>query len=1424
MTGFIQNAGHVYKLGIDLGSTTAKVVLLDSRDTLLFSDYRRHNTKIYDTLNDLIVEIRQQFGNFDTTVCITGSAGMGVSEASGFTFVQEIIAQTEVVKRKYPQVRTLVDIGGEDSKMIFFKEGRIPDIRMNGSCAGGTGAFIDQTATLLNMSLEEFNAAAKHYTKIYPVASRCGVFAKTDIQNLLSRKVSTEDIAASVFHAVAVQTINTLARGYAIEPKIMLTGGPFSFLPELTNTFIRDLKIAEHEVIVPDNPALMPAIGAALSSSAERFSIDTISEKLKASSQSRSDIETRLNPLFASQTEFDAWNKERMNHTVPRKRLSDYDGVQCFLGIDSGSTTTKISLISKDNELLFNFYQHNFGLPLETLKKGLIEMQEQIQGCGQHLEIARSAVTGYGEDLIKAAFAIDTGIVETIAHYEAAKFFNKNVSFIMDIGGQDMKAVFIENGVVSRIELNEACSAGCGSFIENFSNALGHKVSDFADMACNATNACDLGTRCTVFMNSKVKQALRENASTGEIAAGLSVSVIKNALYKVLKIKNIAVLGDNIVVQGGAFRNPSVHKALEDHIGKRVICTNIPEQMGAFGAACVARNEYFIQHKTLTGFSLQYAIEYGTKLSSKQVVCRACDNLCSVSVFKFSGTVNYYSGNKCEKVFSNKGTKNERGVNLFEEKYNAVFAQNDKTKHTSKLKIGIPRALNQFENFPFWYKLLASAGIEVVLSSGSTVDISEKGKGTIMSDSICFPAKLVHGHIFDLIEKQADRILYPTVMFEENKFENADNSYNCPIVSSYAEVISSAINPERTYKIPVDSPVINFNNKKLAQKVCVNYLNSLGISTARAEKSYAEAVEYSRILKEKLRERGQKVIDNALKTDRTLVVLAGRPYHIDPLLHQKTPDILADFGVDVIPEDLVPAPKSQGITDLHIISQWSYPNRIYSAAQWVAEQPENVQFVQLNSFGCGPDSIVIDECVEILKAAGKTHTLIKVDEISSTGSVRLRLRSMLESLKLRENTFTQNMQKRTNTAVFEKKDKAQRTILMPFFAEAYSDLLPTLFEIAGYKAVNLPKPTKQSVEYGLKYSNNEICYPCTLVVGDVLKYLTETGQNHNEIAVGITQTGGQCRASTYLSLIKKAMISAGYEHIPVISVGTAGKTINPQPGFEINWKKLLPVTFTLILFADSIAKLYYATVPREKVKGSAKQLMTDYIENVKPLALKNSTKEIYELLKRAVADFNNIEIRTADVPKIGLVGEIYIKYNSFGQSHVVDWLINQGVEVIVPPILDFFTQEFVNISVNRKNNLVKAELSELYFYYMEFLANRQINKVNKILSAFKLHRPFHNIRQTAKKAEDILNLVNQFGEGWLIPAEISKFSETGVHNVISVQPFGCIANQIVSKGIEKRLKEKYPNLNLLFLDFDSGVSEVNILNRLHFLVSNMQTL
>ena len=1415
-------SSNFYRAGIDIGSTTIKIVIADENGKCLFSGYERHHADIPRALKSMLNAAILKLGDIIIQPAVTGSAGMGISEKYGITFIQEVIASANLIGKVYPDIKTLIDIGGEDTKMVFFKKGSVPDIRMNGSCAGGTGAFIDQMATLLAIEVSQMSVLAEKSTNIYPIASRCGVFSKTDIQNLIARNVSIHDIAASVFHAVAMQTITTLARGNDPTPMIFFCGGPLAFIPALRTAFIKALNLKEEDYILPENAALIPAIGCTISDGMklENTSISDLLKKLDATPKKANNMRHRLKPLFKDEAEIENWISHKQQHFIDSIDIKKYDGNTCFIGIDSGSTTTKIVAIDPLERVIFRFYSRNKGNPLKTVALGLSEFLDLAREAGKSIIVTGSSVTGYGEDLIKAAFNLNYGLVETIAHYSAAHKFNPAVSFILDIGGQDMKAIFVENGAINRLEINEACSSGCGSFIEGFASSLTYTAANFAALACKAQNPCDLGTRCTVFMNSKVKQFLREGATIGDISAGLAYSVVKNCLYKVLKLKDSSELGDNIVVQGGTMRNHAVVRALELLTGKNVMFTDMPELMGAYGAAlyaCRLQNsgEHNYAPVTLDKLSdlQQHKIE--------QTYCEGCENNCIVNKFSFENDNTYFSGNKCEKIYTNKGEDFLKGKNHYQYKYSQLLLKSKTVQKENLPVIGIPRVLNMFENLPFWNTFFGECGFKVELSARSTFKIYERGLNSVMSDNICFPAKLVHGHILDLVNRKVDRIFMPYVIFEVKEDKNVSNSYNCPIVSGYSDVIKSAIQPFEKYNIPVDAPSIAFNDKKLLLNSCTEYLAQFGIK----KKTVIAALEKAQIAQDQyfanIAENSQKIFDLAFNQNKMIIMLVGRPYHTDPLIQHKISEMIAAFGIDVISEDLVRPMGNQTFDKVNAVMQWAYTNRIIKAANWVAESKANVHFVQMTSFGCGPDAFIIDEINDILKHAGKNLSLLKIDDVNNIGSLRLRIRSLIESLKFSQAKKELKVVERKQTPPFLKEDK-NRTILAPFFSEYYSPFVPVLFGLAGYKFETLPPPDEASSDFGLKFSNNEVCFPATLIIGDVIKALNSGKYKSSEVAVAISQTGGQCRATNYLSLIKKAMISAGYDDVPVISLASGDSIMNPQPGFEIKWRKAMFIAAMSMLYADCIAKMYYSSVVREKSKGAAAILRDKFISEALPLAANKDTKGMLKLLEKAVNEFNEICLDKQNIARIGIVGEIYVKYNAFGNKNVVKWLVSQGVEVVVPSLTNFFLQYFANYKINIKQHIEQPATSKWLVDLVFLLVNNYVKKIEKVASKYNYYRPFSNIYTDAEKASKVVNLAAQFGEGWLIPAEIANFAEEGIDNAISLQPFGCIANHVVSKGVEKRLKTLFPKMNMLFLDFDSGTSDVNILNRLHFMIKSSQ--
>jgi predicted CoA-substrate-specific enzyme activase len=1391
------------------------MVLLDAAGTVVHEAYERHHAQVLNCLQRFLNTLEERLGDAPLSVCMTGSVGLGVAERLDLAFVQEVVAAAQYMKVHHPEVVTMIDIGGEDAKIVFFSN-QTPDLRMNGNCAGGTGAFIDQMAILIGVTPDELGQLAEEATQVYTIASRCGVFCKTDVQNLVARGVSRADIAASIFHAVAVQTVTTLAHGHDITGPILLCGGPLTFIPALRKAFADYLQLSTDQFLLPERAHLIPAWGAALAPTRTELTLSDfrarLADKPKASLAATGE---RPEPIFTSEAEYAAWQQEMSRHAIDRAPWPKAGStLSVYLGVDSGSTTTKIIVLDPEGRLLYSYYHNNDGNPVAAVERGLQALADQCREHGVRLQVAGSCSTGYGEDLIQTAFHMDGGVVETMAHYRAARQIASDVSFILDIGGQDMKAMFIEHGAINRIEVNEACSSGCGSFISTFATSMNCSVADFARAACLAPHPCDLGTRCTVFMNSKVKQVLREGVSTADIAAGLSYSVIKNCLYKVLRLKDTSTLGDRIVVQGGTMRNDSVVRALEKLTGRRVFRSDCPELMGAYGCALSA-----MQLTETHPISLDEMLSQ-TAYTTSTVHCHGCENQCVVTRYKFSEGRLFFSGNRCEKIFNNQGGHVTPGRNAYEEKRRLLF---DRTATPDRplLTIGIPRCLNMYEEYPFWHTLLTECNIAVRLSEVSNVQHYEQCAGKVMSDNICFPAKLAHSHIDNLVRQGVDRILMPFVVYEKGN-KQTQNSYNCPVVTGYSQVVKSV----QTGDIPIDTPTFSFKEDHALFHQCVEYLRPLGVSTgtvrAAVKKARAAQADYECAIAAY----NEQLLAEARQEGRLIILLAGRPYHADALIQHKVSEMVAAQGACVLTDDLMRG-RDVDLTHINYLSQWAFPNRIVQAALWVAGEDDRVQFMQLTSFGCGPDAFLTDEVQARLHARGKNLTLLKIDDVNNIGSLKLRVRSLIESLKAQGKTASASANApgarstmAPTTPPFTKAD-VHRKIIVPFFTPYISPLIPSVLRLAGYDVETLPMSDAASCDWGLKFSNNEVCYPATLIVGDVVKSFKSGLYDPDQTCVAMTQTGGQCRASNYLALIRKALIENGYRHTPVISVTFGDDLDNNQPGFKVHWIKLLPILLAAVLYGDCIAKFFHAAVVRETTPGAAARLRDDYMTRACAAIERNCPDELYAALEQAAADFDAI-CRTEAHPKVGIVGEIFLKFNPFAQKHVTDWLVAQGIEVVYPSLLDFFLQAFVNAKDIKKTHLGHKFLPNFIIDALHRKTLTQLRRVNRIGSHFRYFIPFDDIFEKAEQASSVISLSAQFGEGWLIAGEVATLARQGVTHVVSLQPFGCIANHIVGKGIENRLKRLYPQLNLLSLDFDSSVSEVNITNRLLLFINTLK--
>lgn len=1408
-----------FRLGIDLGSTSVKVALVDADGKLVFSHYQLHQTQVKEVLLQCLNKAEAQLGDVRIIPCFTGSASMEVSEKYKVPFMQEVLALHEAVKNISSEIHTIIDIGGEDSKIIFLQPNAVPDVRMNGNCAGGTGAFIEQMAYLLNVSLPQFDNLASEANQIFLIASRCGVFAKTDVQNLLAQNTALENVAASVYNALCIQVLGTLLRGTPAKKKVLFSGGPLFYLPELGRMLTQHLNFKKDDVILPEHATLQAAIGAALSIKNKNGPV-TLSGFMAQFSEEKNVVQEKLfaKPLFESIEEQAAWENRKNQVVVPFVNLENLSDKKCFLGIDSGSTTTKIVITDEADNIAFSYYAPNRGNPFQAVKDGLQQLYDEVWKKKISIYIAKTAVTGYGEALIKTAFNIDEGIVETTAHHRAARKLNSKVSFILDIGGQDMKAIFIDKEQISKIEINEACSSGCGTFIETFAHSLGYNLTEFSELACKSKNPYNLGSRCTVFMNSRVKQCLKEGVPVEDIAAGLAGSVVKNCFSKVLKITDTSIVGDQLVLQGGAFKNKALVKSLEQHLNTEVIKSPIAELMGAYGCALIAREKFFSEMQQPSTFIGLDKIASCKITSVENYRCKGCTNYCNITKTKFSNGKPFFYGNNCINMKGDE-EKQTKFLNYFKYKEKLLFDYKNKTKHNIRGIVGIPRILNFYENYPFWIALFDSLNYKVILSSPTTGKHLEQCKTTLMSDNICLPAKIAHSHIEELIRQKPDFIFFPIVRYEEKENEDTVNSYNCPIVTGYPDVVRAAINPEH-YGVKMESPVITFSTKRQLIRSCAQFFKHLNIPDNEFLTAFIKALNHYKQVKNALLQYNSHIIEIAEANEEPLIVIGARPYHTDDFINQQIPDIIQGLGAHVVSADAISVGKSY---PMQVLSQWEYSNRLYAAATYMSDL-KNAAFVQLNSFGCGPDAVVTDEVKRIVEQSGKRYALIRIDEISGTTSVRLRLRALIETQKAHPAPLQVAPSK--HNALFQAKDR-KKTIIAPNISPFYSLFIENLFGPMGYNFEVLPLANQQSVETGLKYCNNDICYPAIICIGDIIKALQSGRYDLENIVVAISETGGQCRASNYVSLLKKAMLQAGYENIPVVSVSVNPSALNEQPGFKKKLTQMLFLAIDGLLFTDTLMKLYYAAATRERNSGDAEKILNQYLQLAKQYSGNFKIKNLFPLLEQAVEEFNRIPEReiTQSPIKIGIVGEIFLKYNPFANHFICDWLIKRGFELHVPSLNTFFLENLHDIHYNNQHHIeYSSTLKRQLIKWMDKWIGRKLKKANAILKMYKHPLPaMTNIHQLAAHAEPVLSLANQSGEGWLLPGEIAMMASEGINHIICLQPFGCIANHVVAKGVANRIKELYPNINLLFLDVDSGSTEVNFRNRLELFVQAIDT-
>ncbi len=1394
-----------FRAGIDIGSTTVKLVLLDEADNIKYGEYRRHMARTQETLCELLRDARRQVGPCRLSIKITGSGSINLGKALEIEFVQEVVAVANALRRVAPKTDVAIELGGEDAKIIYFDGGL--EERMNGVCAGGTGAFIDQMAALLQTDAAGLNREAATYRHIYPIAARCGVFAKTDIQPLINEGATRADLSASIFQAVVNQTISGLACGKPIRGHVAFLGGPLHFLPELKRAFVRTLGLTPETTVDPENSHLFAAMGAALDHGSEQ-ELDRLIERLEEGVQIRFEM-PRLPALFESELDYNRFCCRHAKAIVPKERLQDYRG-DCYLGIDAGSTTTKMALIGERGELLYSFYDNNHGNPIETAQRALSELQTRLPASAR---IVRSCSTGYGEALLKTAFSLDEGEVETIAHCTAAKFFEPLVDCVLDIGGQDMKCIRLKDGAVDSIMLNEACSSGCGSFIENFANSLGYTAEAFAHEALRAERPVDLGTRCTVFMNSNVKQAQKEGATVSDISAGLAYSVIKNALYKVIKLSSAKELGEHIVVQGGTFHNTAVLRAFEKILGAEAICPDIAGIMGAFGAALLARERYIGQPTTMLTLEQIGALTYTTKATR----CGGCQNNCMLTVNIFEGGRRHITGNRCEK-----GLGLEKGAaapNLVAFKRERIFGYDPlPLSEAPRGVIGIPRVLNLYEDYPFWATFFRSLGFRVLLSPFSNRQIYTLGMDSIPSESECYPAKLAHGHIEWLIREGVKTIFHPCVFYEKKETPGAQNSFNCPIVISYPENIKNNLETLGEEQVRYIRPFLSL----ASQKAAANRLAELcrrewGIDEKEVRAAVKAAWAEQAAAKEDIRREGARLMQAAEERGIPCIVLAGRPYHIDPEINHGIPELIASYGLCVLTEDGLPLDFAPS-RPLRVVDQWAYHSRLYSAAEFVARH-RNMELVQLTSFGCGLDAVTSDQVSELLEQAGKLYTLLKIDEVTNLGAVRIRIRSLIAAIKMRDiscDAMALPPMNYRRTHFTKQMRKEGYTILAPQMSPIHFDLLEPIFLRHGYHVVVLGNDNRAAIDTGLKFVNNDACYPSITVVGQIMDAVLSGQYDTDRLAILMTQTGGCCRASNYVAFIRRALEKCGLSHIPVISLNANGMEKNE--GFRVS-PALLKIAIETVIYGDLFMRCLYRVRPYEKVPGSANALHQKW-KQICIDTLAGRTKYTHRTLCREIVKaFDTLPIDEAlRKPRVGIVGEILVKYMPLANNHLVDLLEAEGAEAVVPDLLDFLNYSLYNARYKADYLGGKKSTATLSSVGIDLIRRIRRPAIEALAASRRFDAPV-SIQEIAENTKPFLSLGNQYGEGWFLAGEMVELVTHGTPNIVCIQPFACLPNHVVGKGVIKAIKKVYPEANIAAVDYDPGASEVNQLNRIKLMLS-----
>lgn len=1436
-----------YKIGIDVGSTTTKLVLTVDGE-MKYHKYIRHFAKQRESIIGLLEEVRTTVGDNRFQVCLTGSGSRILAEKSGLPFTQEVVANSLALKSKYHKIGTAIELGGQDAKIIFFREDdngepTVYDMRMNGSCAGGTGAFIDEVATVLGIPAEKMNELATQGSSVYDISGRCGVFAKTDIQALLNQGIKKSDIALSSYHAIAKQTIGGLSQGLDIKPPVAFEGGPLTFHPRLGEVFAERLELKEEDIIVPEYPEIMVAYGAALSISeihadSADYSLEELLQTMKSVSDDHGEDECG-SLYFENQKEFDEFRENHPHHQAPEYMPKKGETVRAYLGIDSGSTTTKLVLMNEKEEIIDSFYSSNEGNPLDVAKKALLAMYDKYTKAGAKLEIIAAASTGYGEFLFSKAFRTETHIVETVAHSLAASKYVDDPSFILDIGGQDMKAIWLEKGIITNIVVNEACSSGCGSFLENFAQTLNIETKDIADRAFESARPAKLGSRCTVFMNSSIITEQRNGKQPNDIMAGLCRSIIENVFTKVIRVPNIASLGEKIVVQGGTFRNDAVLRAMEQYVGKSVIRAPYPGLMGAIGSALTAKEKSekpdfkksFISYQELKDFSY---------VQNANSPCPYCTNHCNRTILTFSTGDSWVTNNRCEKgevIGDPKDAKIQSKIKEISSSKNKPFNMYDfrkklqnkeypyeKLMDNEKTVIGIPRVLYFWEGMPFWNTFWKSLGFTLKVSPTSTRAIYENGIHAVPSDTECFPAKLVHGHIRELVKLGVDRIFMPIIVVMPSENTEETSFSRCALVKGYPIVIGNSDNPTRNYGVKFDSPYFYwYAEEDRERQICEYMEKEFGIDKAITRKAVGFASAAQKQYDKELKEKGQEILDEVTKNDQFAVVMAGRPYHNDPLINHELPEMLINMGVPVLTADSLPEVNKTDLSKSRIDIVNNFHARMLSSSILAAQNP-HLEYIQIVSFGCGHDAVLSDEIIRLMKEiSGKAPLILKVDESDAQGPLRIRVRSFIETIERKRAqhiTYEISPLPDPYPVKYTKQAKKEKIVLIPNSSHAFCQIMTAAFRTQGVRAVPLDVGREEAIRLGKKYTHNDICFPAQIVIGEILGELESGKYDKDEVAVGMAKYLGCCRLPHYATILRKALDDAGYQNVSIMTNDDVDYH-QLHPGYKINMGTLINVSIALPMI-DVLEEVLRKKRPYEKVKGSSDKAFNEGMELLAKGIEKGGAIGATRAFKKALKLLSAVEYDDSEKkPTVLIVGEYLLNFHPGANGDIEKYFEDNNFEVIEAKMTDviqksYFCQgkQIKEFKVKRdRNTKFWSKAANIFFdfmhKYVDFLARKE-----------KLHEKSQLLDELAVESDPVIHHTFDTGEGILIPAEIIHHAKHGCRNFVILQPFGCLPNHVIGRGVSKRLKEMFPDIELLPLDYDPDVSFANIENRLQMLVMN----